>query len=830
LKLLRRIFFLVLAQFLIFYSFANSQGEDTELKIQKLLNELTLEEKIDLLGGTGFETKPIERLGIPSLKMCDGPLGVRWGRATAFPSGILMAATFNPDLIERIGKALAEETKAHRRNVILGPCVNIARIPMGGRNFESFGEDPYLTSRLTVSYIKGVQSENVAATVKHYAVNNQEHNRMFVNAIVSERALNEIYLPAFKSAVKEANVLAVMAAYNKLNGFYCSENEYLLKKKLKGEWNFQGLVMSDWGAVHSAEPTFNNGLDLEMPFGRYLNRENLLKKIRTGELSENELNDKVRRILSVMFKLGLFDKYDYDTTKLNNDDHKKLALEVAREGMVLLKNENKILPLNLKNISSIAVIGPTSNVAITGGGGSSMVSPFYSISPLEALQKKIGDKIKINFAQGLVLNGTIKPIEKQFLFVDKKGKTNGLKGEYFANIDLDGKPSKVRIDSVINFAWEWDAPFEDFPSDYFSVRWSGYLKIDKSGYYSIDVSSDDGVRLYLNDKLVIDDWNDHAELTNSYTTFLQSGKFYKIKLEYYERGGGAICRLGLRETDTNLIYQAIDAAKKSDVALVFVGTNYTYESEGFDRKDLALPQNQDELIKKVCEVNKNTIVILTTGSPVLMDDWIDKPKAILQTWFAGEQIGNAIAEIILGEINPSGKLPITFPVRWEDCSAYPYYMKEDSVTRYDDGIFVGYRHFEKYKIKPLFSFGFGLSYTTFELSELKVSKYDLKKNDTVQISFKIKNTGERKGKEVVQLYVGALDSKVERPVKELKRFSKVELNPSELKEVNFVLSTEDLKYFDEALSDWKIEPGRYQLFVGNSLDNLSLSAIIKIEE
>jgi len=304
--LLRRIFFLVLAQFLIFYSFANSQGEDTELKIQKLLNELTLEEKIDLLGGTGFETKPIERLGIPSLKMCDGPLGVRWGRATAFPSGILMAATFNPDLIERIGKALAEETKAHRRNVILGPCVNIARIPMGGRNFESFGEDPYLTSRLTVSYIKGVQSENVAATVKHYAVNNQEHNRMFVNAIVSERALNEIYFPAFKSAVKEANVLAVMAAYNKLNGFYCSENEYLLKKKLKGEWNFQGLVMSDWGAVHSAEPTFNNGLDLEMPFGRYLNRENLLKKIRTGELSENELNDK---------------ELPYDTFKLYTPDN-----------------------------------------------------------------------------------------------------------------------------------------------------------------------------------------------------------------------------------------------------------------------------------------------------------------------------------------------------------------------------------------------------------------------------------------------------------------------------------------------------------------------------
>ncbi len=813
---------------LIFSTSILPQSGEMELKIQKIINQLTLEEKIDLIGGTGFETKPIERLGIPSLLMSDGPLGVNRGKSTAFPSGILMAATFNPDLIEKVGKAIAEETKAHGRNVILGPCVNIARIPMGGRNFESFGEDPYLTSRMTVSYIKGVQSENVAATVKHYAVNNQEHNRMFIDAIVSERALNEIYFPAFKAAVKEANVSAVMAAYNKLNGFYCSESEFLLKNILKGEWNFQGIVMSDWGAVHSIEPTFKNGLDLEMPEGKYLNKNNLLEKIKNGELSEDELNDKIRRILSVMFRIGLFDKYEYDSTKLNNEEHKNLALDVAKEGIVLLKNEDNILPLDLNKINSIAVIGPTSNVAITGGGGSSMVTPFYSISPLDALQNKVGNKVKINFAQGVILNGTITPIKKEFLFTDKNGKINGLVGEYFTNIEMKGNPSKIRVDSVLDFKWEWDAPFEDFPKDYFSVRWSGYLKIDRSSFYAINVSSDDGIRFYLDDRLVIDDWNDHAELTNSYTTYLQAGKFYKIKLEFYERGGSAICRLGLRDTDTNLISQATDAAKKSDIAIVFVGTNYTYESEGFDRKDLILPQNQDELIKRIAEANKNTIVVLTTGSPVLMSEWIKNTKAILQTWFAGEQIGNAVAEILLGETNPSGKLPITFPIRWEDCSAYPYYMKDDSITRYDDGIFVGYRHFEKYNIKPLFPFGYGLSYTTFELSDLKLSKSNLSIGDSLKIMLKVKNVGSRKGKEVVQLYVGAKESRIERPIKELKRFQKIELNSGEEEEISFYLTTDDLKYYDELSSSWKVEDGKYQIFIGNSSDNLSLTGFISV--
>lgn len=793
-----------------------------EDRVEDLLKRMTLEEKIDMLGGTGFETKAIERLGIPPLNMTDGPLGVRWDNSTALPSGILMGATWNPELISKLGTVLATEVKAKGRHVILAPCVNITRIPMGGRNFESFGEDPFLTSRIAVDYIKGVQKENVVATVKHFAANNQEHQRDFVNTIVDERALNEIYLPSFKAAVEEANVLAVMSAYNKVNDHFCSENNYLLIDKLKTEWKFKGLVMSDWGAVHSTVPTFNGGLDLEMPTGKYLNKETLLDKIKSGELSEAKLDDKVRRILRVMFTIGLFDDYQYDKSKVNTDEHKQVALDVAKDGIVLLKNNNSILPLDLNKIKSIAVIGPNSKVAITGGGGSSMVVPFESVSPLEALRNKIGDKVKINFAQGSMIDGDANPIDPKYLFVDIDQKENGLKGEYFTNMNLNGKPERIVIDKTINFMWNDKGPFEDFPQDNFSVRWSGYIKPDKSDKYTFDVSSDDGIRLYLDDKLVIDDWNDHALLTNSYTVNLEANKFYKIKLEYYENGGGAIVKFGWRKPNDELIVDAINAAKNSDVAIVFAGTNYTYESEGYDRKDLSLPNDQDELINQIAAANKNTIVVLTTGSPVLMDKWIDKVDGLIEAWFAGEQAGNAIAEILLGEANPSGKLPMTFPKRWEDCSAFNTYKKEDGTTRYEDGIYVGYRHFEKNKIEPLFPFGYGLSYTAFEFSGLNLSSKEIDNNDKLTISLKLKNTGRSKGSEVVQLYINDLQSSVDRPVKELKAFKKVSLNPGEEKVVELTIDQNALSFFDTHKKMWIAEPGKFEVLIGSSSKDIKL--------
>jgi len=792
-------------------------------RVEDLLKRMTLEEKIEMLGGTGFETKAIQRLGIPPLNMTDGPLGVRWGQSTAFPSGILMGATWNPELISKLGSAIAEEVKSKERHVILGPCVNIARIPMGGRNFESFGEDPFLTSRIAVDYIKGVQKENVVATVKHFAANNQEHQRDFVNTIVDERALNEIYFPAFKAAVEEANVLAIMSAYNKLNGHFCSENDYLLIDKLKTEWKFKGLVMSDWGAVHSSIPTFNSGLDLEMPTGQYLNKETLLEKIKSGELSESKLDDKVRRILRVMFTIGLFDDYKYDATKLNNAEHKQIALDVAKEGIVLLKNENSILPLDFSKIKSIAVIGPNSNVARTGGGGSSMVSPFYSVSPLEALQKKIGNKVKINFAQGSVLDGDSKPIESKYLFTEKDGKQNGLNAEYFDNKNLSGKPVKEVLDSKVYFTWDDGSPFQDFPVDNFSVRWTGYLKVEQAARYTIDVSSDDGVRLYLDDELIIDDWNDHALMTNSYTTSLEANKYYKIKLEYYENGGGAIVKLGWHLPNEDLISEAVSTAKISDVAIIFAGTNANYESEGFDRKDLVLPNNQDELIKQVAAANKNTIVVLATGSPVLMNEWVDNVSGLIEAWFAGEQAGNAIAEVLIGETNPSGKLPMTFPKRWDDCSAFNTYKKEDGTTRYEDGIYVGYRHFEKNKIEPLFPFGYGLSYTTFNYSDLNLSSKEISQDEKLIVRTKIKNTGKVGGSEIVQLYIKDIQSSLDCPEKELKGFKKVYLKAGEEKTIEFALDKSALSFFDPKIKNWVAEAGEFEVLIGSSSKEIKLN-------
>lgn len=793
-----------------------------DVRVEDLLKRMTLEEKIEMIGGTGFETKAIERLGIPTLNMADGPLGVRWDNSTALPSGILLGATWNPDIVTELGKVLAIETKARGRHVILAPCVNIARIPMGGRNFESFGEDPFLTSRIAVNYIKGVQKENVVATVKHFAANNQEHQRDFVNTIVDERTLNEIYFPAFKSAVEEANVLAVMCAYNKLNGPYCSENDYLLIDVLKNKWKFNGLVMSDWGAVHNSLPVFNSGLDLEMPDGKYLNTDSLFQKIESGELSESKLDDKVRRILRVMFTIGLFDDYQYDKSKVNTDEHKQIALDITKDGIVLLKNENSILPLDLNKIKSIAVVGPNSKVAVTGGGGSSMVVPFTSVSPLEALQNKIGDKVKINFAQGMIIDGETNPIETKYLFTDKDEKVNGLKAEYFTNMNLEGEPAKIVVDNQINFTWNDKGPFEDFQKDNFSVRWTGYVKPEKSETFTFDVGSDDGVRLYIDDQLVIDDWTDHAYLTNSFTKDFKAGQFYKIKLEYYENGGGAIVKFGWRKPNDELIVDAINAAKNSDVAIIFAGTNANYESEGFDRKDLILPNEQDNFIKRIAELNPNTIVVLTTGSPVLLNDWINKVDGLIEAWFAGEQAGNAIAEILLGETNPSGKLPMTFPMKWEDCSAFNTYKKEDGTTRYEDGIFVGYRHFEKNNIKPLFPFGFGLSYTTFKYDDLKLSSKQIAKNDKLIITLNVKNTGSVKGSEVVQFYVKDVQSSIDRPVKELKGFNKVSLNPGEEKNVEFTIDQKALSFFDPKLKDWNTESGEFEILIGSSSQDIKL--------
>jgi beta-glucosidase len=800
-------------------------------RTEDLLKRMTLEEKIDMLGGTGFATKPNKRLGIPELRMTDGPLGVRWEKSTAFPAGICVSSTWNPTIAGKVGAAIGREVKGHDRHVILGPCVNIARIPQGGRNFESYGEDPWLASRMAVDFIKGVQSEGVAATVKHFACNNQEYERMFVDVKVSERALNEIYLPAFKAAVQEADVLCVMNAYNKVNGHYCSENDYLLIDKLKKEWGYKWLVMSDWGAVHSTIPTANGGMDLEMPRGDFLNNGTLDEAVKNGTVKESTIDDKVRRILKVIFKLGLFEKPSLresvppgkDESLLGSEENKDAALKASREGIVLLQNKNNILPLDFTKIKSLAVIGPNADVERTGGGGSSKVNPLEAPSPLEILKKNFGDKVKINYSIGISLDAASSPIESKYL-VSENGE-EGLTGEYFDNMELKGKPLITRIDKQVNFNYGESGLPEGFSNNNFSVRWTGKIKAPETGKYIIEFVSDDGVRVWINDKLECDFWNDHAPVSKSININFEAGKEYKIKIEYYQHGGGAIAVLGWYKPVDNPMDKAIEAAKNCDAALLFVGTTAAIETEGVDREDLVLPKNQDELIKKVAEVNPNTVIILTTGSPVLMNEWIDDVKGIIETWFGGEEMSYAIADVLSGAYNPSGKLPVTFPKRWEDCSAFKTYKAKDGVTEYSDGIYVGYRHFDKNNIEPLFPFGYGLSYTTFSYDNLKLTKQD---DNSVKATFEIKNTGKAEGAEVAELYIKEIKPGIDRPDKELKGFIKISLKPGESEVAEIELNKNSFSYFDPETEQWKMNSGEFEILIGASSRDIRLKQKITL--
>ena len=809
----------------------------TEERVEDLLSRLTVQEKISLLGGTGFGTKPIERLGltspeglqsasgIPELKMSDGPLGVRWDKSTAFPAATAMAASWDTSMIYKVGQSIGEELKGKGRNVILGPCVNIARLPMGGRDFESYGEDPYLASRMAVSYIEGVQSEGVAATVKHFAANNQEYERMFVDVQVDHRALNEIYFPAFKAAVQEAHVLCVMSAYNKINGYFCSENDYLLNTKLKGDWKFDGLVMSDWGAVHSSIPTANGGLDLEMPTGKYLNESNLLDSVKSGVVKEETIDKKVRRILTVMFKLGLFDKKEVpDSTLVNSPAHQQVAYQAAVEGIVLLKNQNNILPLNLDKIKSIAVVGPNAAVARTTGGGSAMVEPIYSVSPLEALQNRLGTKVKINFAKGVDMGGELNPIDPGILFLPGKDE-NGLVAEYFDNMSLQGSPKSTETVKTIKYDWSGSGPAAGVPADHFSVRWTSTLRAPATGDYTLDFVSDDGIRLYLDGKLIIDNWTDHAETFNSARVHFEKGMSYQLKVEYYQNEGSAIARLGLRSAEDDIFKDAIMAAKESDVAIVFAGTSYQYESEGMDRENLSLPADQDSLINEVSKANKNTVVVMITGAPVLMNGWVDKIDGLVQAWFGGDEAGNAVADVIIGKYNPSGRLPMTFPVRWKDCSAFDSYKKQDSVSIYSDGIFVGYRWFDKKNIYPLFPFGYGLSYTSFSYTDVEAKPA----GDSYEVTFKVKNTGNVDGVEIPQLYVHDPDESIISPVKELKKFDRISLKPGETKQVEFVLAIPDFAHYNADKEAWETHPGTYDILIGSSSRDIKLNCKVKVE-
>lgn len=794
-----------------------------EDRVNDLLKRMTLEEKVDKLSGTGFASKPNSRLGIPELAMTDGPVGVRWEKSTAFPASIMLAASFDTSLAFRYGWALARETKAKGRNTILGPCVNINRVPHGGRNFESYGEDPFLTSRIAVSYIQGVQSEGVVATTKHFAVNNQETDRMTVNAKVDKRTLYEIYYPAFKAAVQEAKTEAIMCAYNKLNGPYCSENEMLLNDVLKNEWKFDGLVMSDWGAVHSIKGVATYGLDLEMPGGDFLTKEKLLPLIAAGIVKESTIDDKIKRMLRVMFRMGYFDK-QLDIPVTNAPEHKAVALDVARGGIVLLKNQQNILPLKTSAYRSIAVLGPNADIARTGGGGSSMVVPFSAESPLEGMKRAFPSSA-ISYAIGARLTGDVPSIEPQFFFLpDDTLNNNGLQAEYFSNKNLQGEPKLRRIDKNIDFRWGGGKPAEGFEADNFSVRWKGRLKTELSGTYELTAASDDGVRLYLDGKLLIDHWSNHAVEARMAKVSLEAEKFYEITVEYYEDGGDAAALVGWTKPNENELNAAVELAKQSDLAVIFAGNSQYQESEGFDRQFITLPDNQIELINAVARVNSKTIVVLNAGAQVTLQPWLTNVQALVWAFFPGQEGTQAITEMLTGAVNPSGKLPFTIARRWEDYPAFGNYPGTSGEVEYKEGILVGYRYFDTKHIETEFPFGFGMSYTTFALSKLKVASQG-KGNYTVSVS--VKNTGTAAGSEVVQLYMKDPKAKMLRPEKELKAFAKVQLNAGEEKTVTMKLNNSAFEYYDDIKNQWTRTKNGYQVLVGTSSNNIVLKADIK---
>lgn len=713
-------------------------SKPVEQRIEDALSRMTLEEKVAMLHAQSkFSSPGVPRLGIPEFWTTDGPHGVRpevlwdeWDQAgwsndsiVAYPALTALSATWNKKMSWNYGKALGEEARYRKKDILLGPGVNIYRTPLNGRNFEYMGEDPYLTSKMVVPYIKGVQSNGVATSVKHFALNNQEEFRHTSNVIVDDRTLYEIYLPPFKAAVQEGDSWTIMGAYDKYKNQYASQNEYLLNKILKGEWGYKGVVVSDWGAVNNTEQAIHNGLDMEFgswtnglsagtrnAYDNYYLAKPYLDLIKSGKVGTTELDDKVRRILRLAYNTTM--NPNKSLGNIASEDHMAVAKEIGEEGIVLLQNNNNVLPINTDKVRKIAVIGENAIKMMTVGGGSSSLKVKYETLPLEGIKSRFGKKADVQFARGYV--------------GDVGGEYNGVK--------------------------------------------SGQnLKDDRPA----------------------------SELLN----------------------------------------EAVALAKKSDVVIFVGGLNKSdyQDSEGHDRKGLGLPYNQDQLISALAKANKNLAVVLVSGNAVAMP-WVKEVPAIVQGWYLGSEAGNALAAVLAGDANPSGKLPFTFPVKLEDNAAhqmgeYPGNKEELAAGKgknqknpinitYNEGIFVGYRWHDTKNIKPLFSFGHGLSYTTFEYGKVHADKTQMAQDGKITFTVSIKNTGKREGAEVAQLYISDLKSSVPRPVKELKGFEKINLKPGEQKEVSFTIDKSALSFFDAATHQWVAEPGEFEALVGASSSDI----------
>jgi beta-glucosidase len=796
----------------------------SEERINALVDAMTAEEKITLIAGRdSWTTAPIERLGIPSIKVTDGPNGARGGgsfvggvTAAAFPVAISLSSSWNVELVNEIGVALADEARAKGARVLLAPTVNMHRSTLNGRNFECYSEDPHLTSEIAIAYINGVQSRGVAATVKHFIGNESEYERHTISSDIDERSLREIYMPPFEAAVKRAGPWALMTSYNRLDGTYVSERSELVNGVLKGEWGFDGVAMSDWFGAQSTLEALDGGLDLEMPGPPRHRGEKLLAAHRAGKVSEGALREAALRMLRLIDRVGGFENPEIAPERAEDKaEVRALIRRAGAEGIVLLKNDGA-LPLTPRTSETWALIGPNAETAQIMGGGSAQLNPHYRVTPAEGLRAALPESITLTLEIGA---------DNRRLAALYEG---DVEIEYFEGVDFAGAPvHKAANHEGIFMFFGLGAP--GFAPNNFSARMRSRHPARTSGDHEFSLISSGRARLTVNGEVLIDAWT--FKLGKEYFNSacdevrgrlrLQAGAYYDILVEYAALPdlpglGVTVLRLGLNPVlGDAALERAVALAASADKALLFVGLNGEWDGEGMDRPDIDLPGRQNELIARVAAVNPNTIVVLQSGSPVAMP-WLDKVAAVLQAWYPGQEAGSSIADVLLGKAEPSGRLPQTFPHRLEDDPAYINYPGERGHVRYGEGIFIGYRYYEKKQIETLFPFGFGLSYTRFECGELKLSTDVLGPGDTLDASIEVTNVGVREGSTVVQFYVVDEQASVARPRKELARFAKVRLAPGETRSVSTKLGMRSLAFFDVAAKSWTAEAGRFVVLAGFS--------------
>ena len=811
------------------------------MKLKKVISNLSLEQKVSLLSGfDNWHTPDIKKYGIPKIKMSDGPNGVRGDSSTkqssaCFPSPILLGATWNEKLIKKIGSATGEEALFKDVDVLLAPTINLHRHPLGGRHFECYSEDPILTSKIACAYVSGVQSKGVAACLKHFAGNDTEYERHLVSSNIDEKTLRELYLYPFEMGIKKAKAKVVMSAYNKVNNIYCSSHDELINKILKKEWKFDGYVVSDWGAALETVENANGGLDLEMPGPAKTWGKNLVDAVKAGLVEEKKIDEKVKRILTVAKFTDRFNRKRISERSIDKKSHRKLIKKTAIEGMVLLKNED-VLPLDRNKISNIALIGPNVKDSQIIGGGSAGLNPHYEIHPLEGVSNFLKDeKVKIHYAKGCHVDKYLPAFEKDICYVQGK-KEKGFEVEFFRGKNFDGEPIERKVLNGNRF-WALQGFAREFLDEKerpeLSVKFSTTYKPSISGEFEFEVFSIGLSRIKINGKELVDNWSSQKK-GEAFFGFacapkrnkikLTKGKEYLVEVEYEFEGRFPAIQFGCRPPDPkNLLEEAVKIAKQSDAVVLVVGTNSDWETEGNDRKGLGLPGDQDVLIRKVLAANKNSVLVLNTGSPVSMP-WIKSCPAILQTWFPGQEFGNALAEILFGKESPSGKLPTTYPKKLSDTPAYSCYPGKNLQMDYKEKLLVGYKWYEKKKIEPLFPFGHGLSYSKFELKKVSL----LKKKHEIKIKVKLKNIGNFSTFETVQCYLERKAVKADTPKKKLVDFKKLKVTKDKSKKLTLKVSKRDLSEWDVKKSKWEIARGDYVIHVGTSVRDISITEEIKI--